>query len=218
METVSDDPAVPITYDAKIVLLGNSGVGKTSIALRYVQGSFSNDQPLTVGASFMTKRMFMPDCTVKLQIWDTAGQERFRSMTPMYYRGASAAILVYDVTQPDSFECVQGWVRELRANTHNNEIVIAIAGNKTDLIAHRQVPKIKAEEYARTIGALVYETSSKDNVNIENLFQEVATSIVQKIKGRTGGAFEVNSGTDHQNIVTTRIESRATASRSCCSK
>eukprot|EP01113_Clastostelium_recurvatum_P025272 TRINITY_DN3040_c0_g1_i3.p1 TRINITY_DN3040_c0_g1~~TRINITY_DN3040_c0_g1_i3.p1 ORF type:complete len:146 (+),score=18.80 TRINITY_DN3040_c0_g1_i3:137-574(+) len=143
METVSDDPAVPITYDAKIVLLGNSGVGKTSIALRYVQGSFSNDQPLTVGASFMTKRMFMPDCTVKLQIWDTAGQERFRSMTPMYYRGASAAILVYDVTQPDSFECVQGWVRELRANTHNNEIVIAIAGNKTDLIAHRQVPKIK---------------------------------------------------------------------------
>merc|ERR1711974_92550 len=94
------------TCDAKLVLLGNSGVGKTSVVLRYVQGVYSLDQPSTIGASFMTKRMFLDDWKVKLQIWDTAGQERFRSMAPMYYRGASAAILVYDITSVESFENV----------------------------------------------------------------------------------------------------------------
>ena len=164
--------------DAKLVLLGNSGVGKTSVVLRYVQGVYSLDQPSTIGASFMTKRMFLDDWKVKLQIWDTAGQERFRSMTPMYYRGASAAILVYDVTSVESFECVKDWVTELRTQVQH-DIVLAIAGNKKDLEEQRTVKLAKAKEYADSVGAIIYETSAKDNEGIEELFVDVSRRLIE---------------------------------------
>jgi len=164
--------------DAKLVLLGNSGVGKTSLVLRYVQGVYSLDQPSTIGASFMTKRMLLEDWKVKLQIWDTAGQERFRSMTPMYYRGASAAILVYDVTSVESFECVKDWVTELRTQVQH-DIVLAIAGNKKDLEDQRQVKLAKAKEYADSVGAIIYETSAKDNEGIEELFVDVSRRLIE---------------------------------------
>eukprot|EP01127_Copromyxa_protea_P003274 TRINITY_DN1310_c0_g1_i6.p1 TRINITY_DN1310_c0_g1~~TRINITY_DN1310_c0_g1_i6.p1 ORF type:complete len:141 (-),score=17.42 TRINITY_DN1310_c0_g1_i6:474-896(-) len=94
----------------KVVLLGSSGVGKTSIVIRYVQSAFAADQQATIGASFWTKRLHFVDNSITLQIWDTAGQERYRSITPMYYRGAQAAILVFDVTNIESFENAQSWI------------------------------------------------------------------------------------------------------------
>mmetsp|Transcript_3845 Transcript_3845/g.6234 ORF Transcript_3845/g.6234 Transcript_3845/m.6234 type:complete len:205 (-) Transcript_3845:42-656(-) len=172
------DKGAEQTCDAKLVLLGNSGVGKTSVVLRYVQGVYSLDQPSTIGASFMTKRMFLDDWKVKLQIWDTAGQERFRSMTPMYYRGASAAILVYDITSVESFECVKDWVVELRTQVQH-DIVLAIAGNKKDLEEQRQVKLAKAQEYAESVGAIIYETSAKDNEGIEELFVDVSRRLIE---------------------------------------
>jgi len=166
-------------FDAKLVLLGNSGVGKTSLVLRYVQGTYTPDQSSTIGASFMTKRMHVQDFKLKLQIWDTAGQERFRSMTPMYYRGANAAILVYDITADDSFQAVKDWVSELTANIRT-EIVIAIAGNKCDLDSHRAVPFSKAKSYAEGIGAICIETSAKDDKGIEDLFIQISMKLVEK--------------------------------------
>ena len=167
-------------FDAKLVLLGNSGVGKTSLVLRYVQGTYAPDQTSTIGASFMTKRMFLDDWKVKLQIWDTAGQERFRSMTPMYYRGANGAILMYDITKPDSFDAVKDWVRELNANT--DDIVIAICGNKKDLENKRAVPFEKADEFAKSIEATCFETSAKDDQGVENLFFDVTSRMVNAHK------------------------------------
>jgi len=176
------EQAPPQEFDSKLVLLGNSGVGKTSLVLRYVQGTFAHHQTSTIGASFMTKRVFIDSWKVKLQLWDTAGQERFRSMTPMYYRGAHAAVLVYDITQEDSLDAVKDWVRELQQSQHNvrNDIIIAIAGNKVDLEEKRKVPKIKAQEYATSIGAILREVSAKDDSGIEELFLQVTKILVEK--------------------------------------
>jgi len=165
--------------DAKLVLLGNSGVGKTSLAIRYVQGIYQADQGSTIGASFLTKRMFLDDWKVKLQIWDTAGQERFKSMTPMYYRGSNAALLVYDITQADSFQKMKEWVRELNINIAE-PIIIAIAGNKCDLEAERQIPFATAKEYADSIDAILSETSAKQDKGIEDLFFQIAKRLVAK--------------------------------------
>mmetsp|Transcript_34728 Transcript_34728/g.87317 ORF Transcript_34728/g.87317 Transcript_34728/m.87317 type:complete len:112 (-) Transcript_34728:598-933(-) len=99
------------TCDAKVVIIGDTCVGKTCIARRFVSGQCEMQTGSTIGASFLTKRLYVDDVKMKLQIWDTAGQERFRSMVPMYYRGASAALLVYDVTEPESFESIKDWAK-----------------------------------------------------------------------------------------------------------
>eukprot|EP01104_Vermistella_antarctica_P012703 TRINITY_DN3721_c0_g1_i1.p1 TRINITY_DN3721_c0_g1~~TRINITY_DN3721_c0_g1_i1.p1 ORF type:complete len:220 (+),score=50.71 TRINITY_DN3721_c0_g1_i1:217-876(+) len=194
--------ASPLSCDAKIVLLGNSGVGKTCLVYRYVQGSYSGDLTSTIGASFMTKRMFLDGVKVKLQIWDTAGQERFRSMTPMYYRAASAAILVYDVTSHESFEAVKEWVDELRSNVEE-DVIIAIAGNKVDLVDYRQVSTKKAKDYAENIGAVFFETSALSAQGVEDLFGEISRGLVvnQAAKARAkrqgGGGGGGGGGADN---------------------
>lgn len=125
--------------DLKVVILGAQGVGKTSLVHRYTSGQFSASAvPSTIGASFLTKKLIVDGIKVRLQLWDTAGQERFRSMAPMYYRGANAAVIVYDITNPHSFEDVKTWIDELRQNVHS-DLVIHIVGSKADLSFARQV-------------------------------------------------------------------------------
>ncbi|KAI8443160.1 RAB5B, member ras oncogene family, isoform CRA_b, partial [Phakopsora pachyrhizi] len=123
--------------EAKVVILGMQGVGKTSIVHRYTTGSFSYSLTSTIGASFCTKKLSVDGCKVRLQIWDTAGQERFRSMAPMYYRGANAAILVYDLTNQESFSDIQNWIDELRQNM-TSDLIIQIVGSKADLAHDRR--------------------------------------------------------------------------------
>jgi len=166
-----------LAVDAKVVVIGNTGVGKTCIVLRYVQGKFVMHTASTIGASFMIKKLFLDNCRLTLQIWDTAGQERFRSMGPMYYRGAAAAIVVFDITSEDSFTQLQQWVDELRKNSDEN-IVLAIACNKCDLSGQRAVAFKRAKEYAESVGAIVYETSAKANKGIEDLFVEISRKII----------------------------------------
>lgn len=169
------------TFDAKIVLLGHTGVGKTSVALRYVQDIFTDHSSPTIGASFLTKRIVLDDVRIKLQIWDTAGQERFRSLAPMYYRGACAAILVYDITQYDSFQKVQDWVNELKTNVRE-EIVLAIVGNKLDLEHERGVSVEDAKQYAKEIRAFFTETSAKSGSGVEALFANIAGQLTNNRK------------------------------------
>mmetsp|Transcript_21990 Transcript_21990/g.55202 ORF Transcript_21990/g.55202 Transcript_21990/m.55202 type:complete len:241 (-) Transcript_21990:409-1131(-) len=171
------------SFDAKIVLLGDSGVGKTSIALRYSEGFFSNHINPTIGASFLTKRIVVEDVKIKLQIWDTAGQERFRSLAPMYYRGACAAIIVYDVSYRASYEKVKGWTQELKDNLEG-DIVIAVVGNKCDLESSREVPTEVGRTYAADIGAIFCETSARDNVGITELFCRIASRLNQLRQAR----------------------------------
>merc|ERR1711998_702317 len=119
-------------FQFKLVLLGDSAVGKSSLVLRFVRGQFFEYQESTIGAAFLTQTVTLQDTTVKFEIWDTAGQERYHSLAPMYYRGAAAAIVAYDITNRDTFQRAKQWVKELQRQANAN-IVIAIAGNKLDL-------------------------------------------------------------------------------------
>lgn len=168
------------SVDAKIVLLGDSGVGKTSLAVRYARGIFTKTSNPTIGASFLTKTIVVDHVKIKQQIWDTAGQERFRSLAPMYYRGARAAILVYDITQHTTFERVQEWVRELQANSRE-EIVLSLVGNKCDMSDKRAVSFAHAKEYADSIGAMVCETSAKTNQGVDAMFLLVSKELAKRL-------------------------------------
>jgi Ras-related protein Rab-21 len=163
----------------KLVLLGDGRVGKTSLTLRYVNNVFSESQTATIQASYLTKRVNVDGQSVTLSIWDTAGQERFHALGPIYYRDADAALLVYDLLDKDSFDRVQSWVRELKKMASKN-IVLAIAGNKSDLDKHRQVEIQESEKYADSIGATHFVTSAKLNTGIEDVFVDIARRVLQQ--------------------------------------
>ncbi|XP_052818767.1 ras-related protein Rab-22A-like [Mya arenaria] len=162
--------------EIKLCLLGESGVGKSSIVLRFVRDQYKECLESTIGASFMTKRVVLDEKTFIFQIWDTAGQEKYRSLAPMYYRGAAAAIVVYDITRESSFPAAQEWVKELQRMASGN-IVIAVAGNKCDLEDLREVSTVEAKAYAENIGAIYVETSALTAVNIQHVFEEIARKL-----------------------------------------
>ncbi|XP_069102739.1 ras-related protein Rab-31-like [Argopecten irradians] len=166
------------SIEAKVVVLGSQGVGKTSVVIRYVGGMFSKAVSPTIGASFFTYKMTINNYRIKLQVWDTAGQERFRSMAPMYYRKANAAMLIYDLTSADSFYDIKDWVSELKKNV-DTPIVMCLVGNKCDLSDNREVAAGDAEEYASNIGALNHETSALKNTGIDEAFLQVAQQLIK---------------------------------------
>lgn len=161
----------------KLVLLGDSGVGKSCLVLRYVRGQFDPTSKVTVGAAFMSHSVNLPDgTTIKFEIWDTAGQERYASLAPLYYRGASAAAIVYDVTNEDTFAKAKHWVSELQKNAGGNLVVILV-GNKTDLAEDRVISAEEGQEYATRNNMLFVETSAKTAANTAELFESVARQI-----------------------------------------
>mmetsp|Transcript_2306 Transcript_2306/g.3217 ORF Transcript_2306/g.3217 Transcript_2306/m.3217 type:complete len:196 (+) Transcript_2306:100-687(+) len=160
----------------KLVLLGDTAVGKSCLVVRFVRDEFFEYQEPTIGAAFLTQTVALPEATVKFEIWDTAGQERYRSLAPMYYRGAAAAIVVYDVTNKDSFNGAKSWVKELQRRGDPN-VVIALAGNKCDLEPRRQVPFEEAHQYAEEHGIIHMETSAKSAHNVHNIFQDIAKKL-----------------------------------------
>ena len=134
---------------------------------------FSSFQESTIGAAFLTQTVVLDDTTVKFEIWDTAGQERYHSLAPMYYRGAQAAIVVYDITNADTFARAKSWVRELQKQARA-DIVIALAGNKSDLGSRRTVEYEEANAYAEENGLLFLETSAKNANNVNEIFLAIA--------------------------------------------
>ncbi|KAJ2780876.1 Vacuolar protein sorting-associated protein 21 [Coemansia javaensis] len=135
-DSPSPAPAKPIQI--KMVLLGESAVGKSSLVLRFVNDEFQDNKEPTIGAAFLTQKVRLDDAMLKLEIWDTAGQERFHSLAPMYYRNAQAAVVVYDITRASSLDKAKAWVKELQRQANTN-IVIALVGNKLDLVAEEGV-------------------------------------------------------------------------------
>lgn len=165
----------------KLVLLGESGVGKSSIALRFVRGEFNENGEATIGAAYLTKTInVLQSATIKFDIWDTAGQERYHSLAPMYYRGAPAAVVVYDITSQTSFSRAQAWVKELIQQA-NSQIVIALVGNKADMASeNRVISKEEGSEFASSNGLMFMEVSAKTGMNVEEVFHNLATKIASQ--------------------------------------
>jgi len=162
------------TVSLKLVLIGEVSVGKSSLVIRFVKDKFFEGTEPTIGAAFLTKIVNIGEYSVKLEIWDTAGQERYHSLAPMYYRGAPAAFVVYDITNKASFERARNWVEELRRD--NPTIAIGFVGNKSDLV-NREVQTKDAEKFAADNNVFFMETSAKLNQNVNELFETIARKI-----------------------------------------
>ena len=165
----------------KLLLIGDSGVGKSNILLRYSDDSFTSSFITTIGIDFKIKNMTIADSKIKLQIWDTAGQERFRTITTAYYRGAMGILVVYDVTNEETFENVHNWLRQIDQNAGPNVIRVLI-GNKCDDEEMRQVSTQRGADMAKEFGIDFFETSAKLNINIGEAFGSISEDIVNRIR------------------------------------
>lgn len=165
--------------EAKVVILGAQGVGKTSFIHRYVGHIFEQHTSPTIGASFFTCNITVDEHELKLLIWDTAGQERFRCMAPMYYRKANAAILMFDITCYESFESLKTWILELKVRLEE-PIIMCVVGNKCDMNNFRQVGYNEAMDYAFSIGALYHEASALSSEGVEGVFLDIAQQIIRQ--------------------------------------
>ena len=163
----------------KLVLIGDASVGKTSLLLRFADDSFEDNYISTVGVDFRFRTVTVDNELVKLQIWDTAGQERFRTITSAYYRGANGVILVYDITNNETFQHVQDWLDEVH-KAAGESVTKLVVGNKADLVQQRQVNESQASQYAQSVNASFIETSAKTAVNVDKSFLIIAKQLVKK--------------------------------------
>jgi len=191
-------------YMFKLLIIGNSSVGKTSFLFRYSDNSFTSSFVSTVGIDFKVKTVYQQDKRIKLQIWDTAGQERYRTITTAYYRGAMGFILMYDVTSEESFNAVQDWCTQIKTYSWDNAQVLLV-GNKSDLEHERVVSTERGRRLADQLGLEFYETSAKDNINVEIVFHR----LVDLICDRMSRSLDMNT-TIMNNPQTKRLTDQAT--------
>lgn len=196
--------------EVKVVIVGDSDVGKTSLSIRYCHGDFESHQP-TIGANFLKVRVPVDGTEISLQIWDTAGQERFRSMAPMYYRGAKAAICVFDVTSEESFHRVSSWLRDLKPFADPN-CVICLAGNKCDKA--EKFDLTMCEELAQSMGATFTKTSALTGEGVTELFDKLSRNIAVAFRHETKSKISTREA-DVMKLGGATANS-ATTKTSCC--
>lgn len=188
----SPPPSADDNVIHKTILVGDSGVGKTSLLVQFDQGKFqSGSFAATVGIGFTNKVVSVDDFKVKLQIWDTAGQERFRSITHAYYRDAHALLLLYDVTSKTSFDNISAWLAEINEYAQD-DVVIMLIGNKSDMAGERAVRKEDGESVAREFGVGFLETSAKTAMNVDLAFKTIARDLKLKKTRRCDSKFQVS--------------------------
>ncbi|XP_050094182.1 ras-related protein Rab-18-B-like [Anopheles aquasalis] len=187
----------------KILIIGESGVGKSSLMLRFTEDGFDSDQALTIGVDFKTKTLDVDGVKVKLAIWDTAGQERFRTLTPSYYRDAQGAILVYDVTKKDTFQKLESWLNELEIYGTRNNMAKMIVGNKIDQ-PDRCITRDEGFRFAKKHRMMFIETSAKTSEGVKDAFEEVVRKIME-----TDGLWERNEYGDGVDLHGNRTPSAA---------
>ncbi|XP_074587162.1 ras-related protein RGP1-like [Curcuma longa] len=212
-----------IDYVLKVVLIGDSAVGKSQLLARFARNEFSIDSKATIGVEFQTRTLVIDEKTIKAQIWDTAGQERYRAVTSAYYRGAVGAMLIYDITKRQSFDHVARWLEELRSHADRN-IVIMLIGNKSDLGSLRAVPTEDAKEFAQRENLFFMETSALEATNVESAFQTVLTEIYRIVSkkslaanGESGSAGNSNQLKGTQIVVPGQEPPPSEGNGKCCS-
>ena len=181
----------------KVLLIGDSGTGKSCLLIRFAEDIFSDNYISTIGVDFKIKTIEIEGKTVKMQVWDTAGQERFRTITASYYRGSNGVIIVYDVTDRESFDHVNFWMKEVD-RLASPDVCRLLVGNKTDLTDKRAVTTEEGQALATQYGVAFLETSARDNQNVEQAFMKMAATMQKKQGqgttaggGPTGGAVPI---------------------------
>ncbi|ORE08298.1 ras-related protein rab-4B-like protein [Rhizopus microsporus var. microsporus] len=203
----------------KLLLVGDSGTGKSCLLYHFLENQFKKDSVNTIGMEFGTRIIHIGDKSIKLQIWDTAGQERFRSLTKSYFRGAAGALVVYDVCNRDTFLGVRSWLRDVRTLA-NPELVIILVGNKNDKADEREVSYLEASRFAQEHEMMFLEASALSGDGVEDVFFKCARSILSKIETgqidpeRSGSGVQFGDSSFRRMTQRTRIRKKE---RSCCS-
>ena len=198
-------------YIFKIVLIGDTSVGKSCLLTRFADDQFSESYVTTIGVDFRFKTMIVCDKITKVQVWDTAGQERYRSITNAYYRGAEAIMIVFDVTNKDSFTHIQDWMEEIIKYT-GKDVVIIVGANKSDL-NDRNVKKEEMEEFSKKKGIKIFECSAKTGDGVENAFKYMVETLIKK-NDKTSK--EKNNG-NNSKLKTNEEKNKNVTKKKCCS-
>ena len=201
----------------KVILIGDSGVGKTNIMSKFLKNQFMEESKATIGVEFGSKLFNHEGHKIKAQIWDTAGQEKYKAITGAYYKGSKGALVVYDITQKKTFENIEKWVNDLKA-AGDPKITIILIGNKNDLDDKRQVSKDQGEEKARSFGCAFLETSAYSGDNIDKAFNLMVKEIYEKFSNDSTGEYELAPGSngDGRDVKLDKVNDKNIKKKSCC--
>ena len=201
------------SYKFKVVVVGDSGVGKTNLIKRFVSNEFKSDSKATVGVEFLSKNFIINGEIFKIEIWDTAGQERYKSITTAYYKGAKGAMIVYDVTNQTSFDNVDKWYNEIKDKAAKNINLIMI-GNKNDLVDKKIINSDSSTEKAKSFGIAIMETSALDSSNVKEAFYLILKEMYKSVKSM------INEGEKKDNVqgsgVQLNTDVKTKKKKKCC--
>ena len=190
-----------VVYNSyKVLLLGNSYVGKTCILLRFSEDIFKENYDVTIGLNYRIKSMTVENNPIKMQIWDTSGEEKFKAIAKNFYRGAHGVLLVYDICQKNSFLDVKSWIEQIIENADNDDIVMILCGNKCDNEKERKISKEEGENLAKNYGIPFFECSAKNNFNINEIFETMAQKIYTKVGNRQSSSVKLTSNSIKKKI------------------
>jgi Ras-related protein Rab-11A len=207
-------PQAKEDFKLKIVVVGDSGVGKTNLIKRFISNEFSGNLKATIGVEFMSKTYRINKHLFKIEIWDTAGQERYKSITAIYYKGSKGALIVYDTTNQTTFENIDKWILELKEKT-SNDIKLMIVGNKIDLKDERQVKNEDALKKADTLGIPLMETSALEATNVKEAFYDLLKEIYKDMKDKLNNS-ENKSQNDKKGIDLNTNDNNGKKKSLCC--
>jgi Ras-related protein Rab-1A len=186
----------------KIIIIGDSGVGKSALLFRFSDDIYSNNYISTIGVDFKIKTIFIDGKVIKLQIWDTAGQERFRTITTSYYRGSHIILMCFDITDRSSFINLNMWLKEVRKCASSN-VNIVVCGTKSDLNLNREVSYEEGKRYAETYGFNYFETSAKENNNVDKIFENSSKKVLDKFLLDLQKNLNTNTKYNKENLTNT---------------